>query len=161
MASRTPFESDVPYDHGIPAAACIDLKWRLKFGDERALRIYESVGVFFGYAIAHYADFYEFRNLLALGRVMSGEGGNLILETSRRVLKDEFPEPLLLFYINHLGWELGAEQQAYAIKALAQAAGNKAAEDAIDPVLPKKIVDGVKVDAFMKALVDVRAKIAK
>jgi predicted NBD/HSP70 family sugar kinase len=61
-------------------------------GDDRALRIYESIGVFFGYAIAHYADFYEIRNLLALGRVMSGEGGNLILATARRVLQEEFPE---------------------------------------------------------------------
>jgi hypothetical protein len=27
--------------------------------------------------------------------------------------KSEYPEILLLFYINHLGWELGGEQQAY------------------------------------------------
>ena len=27
--------------------------------------------------------------------------------------KEEYPEPLLLFYINHLGWELGSAQQAY------------------------------------------------
>jgi hypothetical protein len=27
--------------------------------------------------------------------------------------KAEYPEILLLFYINHLGWELGGEQQAY------------------------------------------------
>jgi hypothetical protein len=25
----------------------------------------------------------------------------------------EYPEPLLLFYINHLGWELGSAQEAY------------------------------------------------
>jgi hypothetical protein len=27
--------------------------------------------------------------------------------------KEEYPEALLLFYINHLGWELGSAQQAY------------------------------------------------
>lgn len=27
--------------------------------------------------------------------------------------KDEYPQPLLLFYINHLGWELGSAQEAY------------------------------------------------
>jgi hypothetical protein len=27
--------------------------------------------------------------------------------------KDTYPENLLLFYINHLGWELGSEQQAF------------------------------------------------
>jgi len=35
-------------------------------GDERARRIYETIGVYFGYAIAHYADFYDVRNLLVL-----------------------------------------------------------------------------------------------
>jgi hypothetical protein len=27
--------------------------------------------------------------------------------------KDEYPQPLLLFYINHLDWELGGAQQAW------------------------------------------------
>jgi predicted NBD/HSP70 family sugar kinase len=61
-------------------------------GDGRARQIYETIGVWFGYTIAHYADFYDFRNLLALGRVMSGVGGDLILELAERVLKEEFPE---------------------------------------------------------------------
>ena len=61
-------------------------------GDERARRIYETIGVFFGYGIAHYADFYDFRNLLVLGRVLTGEGGDLILEVAGRVLREEFPE---------------------------------------------------------------------
>jgi predicted NBD/HSP70 family sugar kinase len=61
-------------------------------GDERARRIYETIGAWFGYAIAHYADFYDFRNLLVLGRVMSGEGGNLVLQVAEKVLKEEFPE---------------------------------------------------------------------
>ena len=49
----------------------------MKGGDVRARDIYESIGVCFGYAIAHYAEFYEERNLLVLGRVTSGEGGDL------------------------------------------------------------------------------------
>jgi predicted NBD/HSP70 family sugar kinase len=61
-------------------------------GENRARQVYETIGVFFGYAIAHYADFYDFRNLLTLGRVMTGEGGDLILSTARRVLEREFPE---------------------------------------------------------------------
>jgi len=61
-------------------------------GDERARRIYETIGVFFGYNIATYAEFYEFRNLQVLGRVMTGTGGDLILATADRVLKAEFPE---------------------------------------------------------------------
>jgi predicted NBD/HSP70 family sugar kinase len=61
-------------------------------GDARARRIYETIGVYFGYNIATYADFYDFRNLLVLGRVMSGAGGDLILEMARQVLAAEFPE---------------------------------------------------------------------
>ena len=61
-------------------------------GDGRARKIYETIGVFFGYNIATYADFYEIRNLLVLGRVMTGEGGDVILSEATRVLKTEFPE---------------------------------------------------------------------
>ena len=61
-------------------------------GDQRARDIYETIGVYFAYAVAHYADFYDIRNLLILGRVTSGEGGDLILSTASDVLKDEFPE---------------------------------------------------------------------
>lgn len=61
-------------------------------GDERARRIYETIGVYFGYNIATYADFYEVRNLLVLGRVLSGAGGDLILSTATDVLRAEFPE---------------------------------------------------------------------
>ena len=60
-------------------------------GDARARAIYESIGITFGYAIAHYADFYELRNLLVLGRVTSGSGGDLILAKAREVLCAEFP----------------------------------------------------------------------
>jgi predicted NBD/HSP70 family sugar kinase len=61
-------------------------------GDARALRIYETIGVWFGYTIAHYAEFYEIRNLLVLGRVMTGEGGGRILSVAQAVLQHEFPE---------------------------------------------------------------------
>jgi len=61
-------------------------------GDPRAMRIYETIGVYFGYTIAHWADFYEIRNLLVLGRVMTGEGGDRILAVAEAVLKQEFPE---------------------------------------------------------------------
>jgi predicted NBD/HSP70 family sugar kinase len=60
-------------------------------GDERARRIYETIGVYFGYSIAHYADFYDVRNLLVLGRVTTGAGGDLILSLAGRVLREEFP----------------------------------------------------------------------
>jgi predicted NBD/HSP70 family sugar kinase len=63
----------------------------MQAGDRRARAIFETIGVCFGYAIAHYADFYELRNLLILGRVTSGEGGEVILAQAAAVLQAEFP----------------------------------------------------------------------
>jgi len=70
----------------------IEVQQAMKAGDARARAVYESIGVCFGYAIAHYADFYEVRNLLILGRVTSGEGGEIIIARAEAVLRAEFPE---------------------------------------------------------------------
>jgi len=61
-------------------------------GDQRAEQIFASIGVYLGYTLAHYADFYDIKHVLILGRVTSGPGGNLILEKARKVLEVEFPE---------------------------------------------------------------------
>ncbi len=61
-------------------------------GDERAARIYRTIGVYLGYSVAHYADFYAMDNILVLGRVTSGEGGAILLDQAGEVLKTEFPE---------------------------------------------------------------------
>ncbi len=54
--------------------------------------IYRSIGVYLGHALAHYHHFYGFRHVLLLGRVMSGRGGDIILDTAKAVLADEYPE---------------------------------------------------------------------
>jgi predicted NBD/HSP70 family sugar kinase len=79
---------------GIDVPAEMDLPDRLKEvqdlmakGDPRAAGIYETIGVYLGYAIAHYADFYDFQNLLVLGRVTTGSGGDIVLDKARAVLK--------------------------------------------------------------------------
>ena len=61
-------------------------------GDYRARKIYETIGAYLGYAIAHFTDFYDLANVLILGRVTSGPGGDVILAGAREVLKVEFPE---------------------------------------------------------------------
>jgi len=61
-------------------------------GDERAAKIYDTIGVYFGYAIAYYAQFYKIEHVLVMGRVTSGEGGVLLLDRAREVLAKEFPE---------------------------------------------------------------------
>ncbi len=61
-------------------------------GDERAASIYDTIGAYFGYAIAYYTEFYDIKHVLIMGRVTSGQGGVILLERAQEVLDTEFPE---------------------------------------------------------------------
>ena len=61
-------------------------------GDERAASIYDTIGAYFGYAIAYYTEFYDIKHVLIMGRVTSGEGGQILLSRAQEVLDVEFPE---------------------------------------------------------------------
>ncbi len=61
-------------------------------GDQRAGKIYQTIGTYLGYAIPHFLDFYDLENVLILGRVTSGPGGDLIIESAKAVLEQEFAE---------------------------------------------------------------------
>ncbi len=60
-------------------------------GDERAAKIYESIGVYLAHTLVLYHTLYGYKYVLLLGRVMSGKGGDLLLETCKKVLADEYP----------------------------------------------------------------------
>ena len=86
---------------GIEADAKLPLPEKLKLvqklmdaGDYRARKIYETIGAYLGYAVANFADFYDLENVLILGRVTSGPGGDLIIAGAREALKLEFPQLL-------------------------------------------------------------------
>ena len=61
--------------------------------EEVALRIYLMIGRYLANAAAWYHEFYDFSNLMILGRVTSGFGGDIILNTARMGL--EAVDPLL------------------------------------------------------------------
>jgi predicted NBD/HSP70 family sugar kinase len=82
---------DFPNEMPLPERL-VALQQLMSEKDERAAKVYRTIGVCFGYAVAHFADFYEIRNLLILGRVTSGEGGEIILSVAEQTLKKEFPE---------------------------------------------------------------------
>ena len=82
---------DLPDDMSA-AEQLVEVQEMMSSQDERARRIYSTIGTYLGYSVAHFAEFYEFRNLLLLGRVMTGEGGNVIVKTAEKVLNAEFPE---------------------------------------------------------------------
>ncbi len=61
-------------------------------GDERAAKVYSTIGTCFGYAIAYYARFYDIKHILIMGRVTSGEGGTILIAKAKEALELEFPE---------------------------------------------------------------------
>jgi predicted NBD/HSP70 family sugar kinase len=63
----------------------------LEDGHEGARQIWEAIGIYLGYTLAHYSDFYEMKHVLILGRVTSGIGGEIILAKAKEVLAKEFP----------------------------------------------------------------------
>ena len=60
-------------------------------GDERALAIFRDIGIYLGHTLPLYATVYDLENLLVLGRVASGTGGEQIVSACRRVLAEEYP----------------------------------------------------------------------
>lgn len=84
---------------GIQVDSALPLPEKLKYvqqlmaqGDDRARKIYETIGVYLGYALGHYADFYDIENVLILGRVTTGPGADLIINQARHALELEFPD---------------------------------------------------------------------
>merc|ERR1712187_921535 len=62
-------------------------------------KIYETVGVYLGYGLLQYLEFYPIEHVMILGRVSKGDGGNVMLDTAKKVLTEEFPEvPPITFH---------------------------------------------------------------
>ena len=79
-------------DPAVPLPERLVLLQRLMAtGDARATRVYETIGTYLGYGLLEYQDFYAFPHLLLLGRVMTGRGGDVIVDRAREVLRVEDP----------------------------------------------------------------------
>ena len=81
----------LPADMGLPERLK-EVQSLMAAKDPRADRIFQAIGVSLGYTIAHYADFYDFDDILLLGRVTSGNGGNVVVSYARDVLLARFPD---------------------------------------------------------------------
>jgi len=79
-------------ENSTPAERLVIIQNLMKEGSAFARQIYEDIGVYLGYAIAYYTEFYDIKHLLLLGRVTSGEGGAIIIKKAKEVLSEEFPK---------------------------------------------------------------------
>jgi len=89
---RLASEAGIELPKGHPAEQLKFVQELHQQGDPRPPKIFETIGVYLGYALAHYVDMYDFRHLLVLGRVTSGAGGDLIVSKAKEVLRADFPE---------------------------------------------------------------------
>ena len=89
LAPRAGIELD---ENASPAEKLKVTQKLMEEGHEGAAKVYESIGTYLGHTLAYYFEHYGFKYVLLLGRVMSGKGGDLLLETCRKVLDDEYPE---------------------------------------------------------------------
>ena len=95
---------DVSPNLPLPAQLKV-LQSLMAVGDPRAADVYQTMGVYLGYAVAHLASVYDFRHVLALGRGTSGPGGAVILDVAREVLRADFPELASRVQLQHAGRE--------------------------------------------------------
>jgi len=75
-----------------PAEKLKTVQQLMENDDATARDVYASLGVYLGHSLPLYRHLYGFRYVLLLGRVMSGKGGHIILETARRVLREEYAD---------------------------------------------------------------------
>ena len=75
-----------------PAEKLKEVQKLMEQDNPHAAAVYESIGVYLGHTLAFYYDLYQCKHVLLLGRVMSGKGGDIILDTCKKVLADEYPE---------------------------------------------------------------------
>ena len=96
---------------------------KLEAGHKGAEQIWECMGYYMGYTVAHYADFYDLKHILILGRCTSGRGGQMILDGANEVLKAEFPELANRIHIqlpDEKSRRVGQSIAAASLPALAQ-----------------------------------------
>ena len=86
-----PAQIDVPPSMSLPARLK-HLQALMEMGDRRAVAVYLTLGAYLGYALAHLANVYDFGHVLVLGRVTSGPGGAIMIDTALEALRADFPE---------------------------------------------------------------------
>lgn len=89
LAPRAGIELD---DAMTPAEKLKAVQMLVERGDERANKIFESIGAYLAHTMRLYCRFYDVHHMIVLGRVMSGIGGSIILNTCQRIMREEYAD---------------------------------------------------------------------
>ena len=83
---------EYPADMPLPQVL-LEVQSMAEQGDERALKIFRSIGTAFGYTVAGFTEFYPaIGTTVVMGRVTSGVGGDIIVREANRILAEVYPE---------------------------------------------------------------------
>jgi len=88
-------------------------------GHEGAAAIFRSIGCYLGHTVPFYHGTYKADGILLFGRVVSGLGGDIILETANKVLREEYPSlPVELLLPDEQTRRLGQSVAAASLPAI-------------------------------------------
>src|SRR5215472_10895780 len=91
-ANRVASSAGMTFEPGLRLPERLDaLQQKMQAGDALAAQVYETLGCYLGYGLAHYAEFYDVKHVLILGRVTTGRGGEILFHKAVEVLRTEFP----------------------------------------------------------------------
>ncbi|MDD4003327.1 MAG: ROK family protein, partial [Clostridia bacterium] len=87
-------------DGDTPAKKLKSAQQMLENGVQKAQWIFEDIGTYLAHSLAYYFKFYDAEQVLILGRVSSGKGGDIIINTCNKTLKELYPQTAKKVKIN-------------------------------------------------------------
>ena len=82
----------IPLDFDTPAKKLAEVQRLLAQGHEGAAAIFRSLGAYLGHTVPFYYEIFGSDTMLLLGRTVSGQGGDIILDVAKKILSEEYPE---------------------------------------------------------------------
>ncbi len=84
-------KSGITFPEDMPLAERLKVVQNLDEKSQTYQEIYKTIGTYLGYTLAYYEEFYDIEEVLLLGRVTSGLGGQIIVDVAKETLKENFP----------------------------------------------------------------------
>lgn len=75
------------------------LQIKAELGESKARLVFRTLGIYLGHTLAHYHDFYKFKYVVLLGRMMAGASGEIIFTATQKVLAEEYTDLVSQFVI--------------------------------------------------------------
>jgi predicted NBD/HSP70 family sugar kinase len=90
---RLAAKAGLEVDEGLsPAEKLKVVQGAMEAGDPRATAVFRSIGAYLAHTIPLYDRFYQIEYILMMGRVTSGTGGAVIIDTANHIIQEEYPD---------------------------------------------------------------------